>query len=219
MMDPWDYSPTLPPYFGGGFEELSPEQMAEEQAAYKRYCKERMAEWRRERPEMVQERLNLLRRYQERRGPNAAVCQRGRVRPLYPAQHLRLPDAMPVDHTRKDPVNLFGYGNVFKIGHTDDLDRRTTEHRRPPECGGLDPLIEHHTIYYTPIDRRVLESLLLHHYKDFRCRRDLNEELFSLPQEEADGFEAVAKAIEQHLLAVEYLRLDATLARLKAECR
>jgi T5orf172 domain len=219
MMDPWDISPTAVPYFGGGFEELSPEQEAAGKEAHERYCKELRAGWRQKRPKMVQERLRLLRRYQDALGP-----ERDRLRSEGAFRYIlrntcvylmRCPSITP----RKDPGSLFDYGNVFKIGHTDDLDRRTAEHRRPPECGGLDPLIEHHTIYYTPIDRRVLEGLLLRHYKDFRCRSDLNEELFSLPQRGADNFAVVARAIERHLLAVEVIRLKACLRMFKAECK
>src|SRR5205823_5899356 len=75
---------------------------------------------------------------------------------------------------------------------------------------------EHRAIYYTPLSRRLLEKFVLRHFHHFRVREDLSEELFDLPQEEADRFEAVVKAIEQHLLAIELLRLKAVLrARLR----
>ncbi len=118
---------------------------------------------------------------------------------------------------------------IYKIGHTEDLKTRTGCHQLK-----LDSAIEHRAIYYTPLDRKILEKLLLRHFDHFnvkvkrsRALFDLpqhvklkhGKELFDLPRKEADGFEVAAWAIEQNVLAIEMLRLEALLLKFKAECK
>ena len=103
---------------------------------------------------------------------------------------------------------------AYKIGHTDCSWRRFDEHRRD-----LDPQIEYRVTYYTPLSRQLLERSLLNHFDAFRILEDINEELFDLPQCEADGFETTAREIERHLLANEKLRLKTLFSKFEAESR
>jgi hypothetical protein len=102
---------------------------------------------------------------------------------------------------------------AYKIGHTERLGGRIEAHRRK-----LDPRIELHIAYYTPLTKRKLEGVVLRHFHYFRVREDLGEELFNLPQKEIDEFEATVKAIERHLLAIEIMRLKAALLKFEADC-
>jgi len=104
---------------------------------------------------------------------------------------------------------------MYKLGHTDDLRRRIAQLRSELK----DPKIECRASYYTPCSREILEGLLLRHFNHFRARWDLKNELFNLPEKEAEGFEAVAKVIERPLFAAELFRLNAILKKVKAECQ
>ena len=208
MREEWDVAPCiLPPskhvnLRGVSSRRRSPEEVAAENQRlqeiyereckeYEQRCKEAFAAWLHQRVELVQDRLKFLRRCQKTPGAE-------------PRRRLR------------DCVYLMWCPSLgwYKIGHTDCLRRRTKDHRRH-----LDPKIEHRSSYYTPVSRRFLERFLLHHFRHFQVETDLSDELFDLPQKVADGFEAVAKAIEQHLLTIEVLRLKDLLLTFTAECQ
>jgi len=155
---------------------------------YETRCDELRGQWPQQRVELVKRRIKFLRRCQRTPGTK----RRG----LGDCVYLMWCPSL----------------DAYKIGHTDCLWRRTDEHRRV-----LDPQIEHRVIYYTPLSRRSLEGFLLRHFRHFRVRVDLSEELFDLPQMEANGFEDMAKETERHLLAIEMLRLKARLSQLEAE--
>jgi hypothetical protein len=184
----------------GTFGLLSPEELAEEDREreelcekirkdYERRCEEVRRQWPQKRVEKVKDRLKFLRLC--RKTPGAE-----RRRLIHNCVYLMWCPSL----------------SVYKIGHTDCVWRRINEHRR-----NLDPRIEHRAVYYTPLSRQLLERFLIRHFRHFRVRTDLSEELFDLPQKEADGFDATTAVIERHLLAVEVLRLKARLSKFEAD--
>jgi len=64
-----------------------------------------------------------------------------------------------------------------------------------------------------------MEGFLHRHYYHFHFASEISEELFKLPQEEAEGFETTTAGIERHLLAIEILRLKGLLLKFEAECQ
>jgi hypothetical protein len=103
---------------------------------------------------------------------------------------------------------------AYRIGRSDNLPRRITEHLRD-----FDPRAELCVGYHTPVDLRLFERALHHHFSHRHVKRSESEELFDLTREEVRGFEATAAAIEHRLLAVEVLRMAARLAEYKEDCR
>ena len=102
--------------------------------------------------------------------------------------------------------------HLYKIGHTQNLRRRIRKHWRSK----LGWQTQFRIALYTPV-RRELEKYLHRHFSYYHRPSPDSDELFDLPQIEADGFTATADAIERHLLSIEIRRMEAHLPRVEAE--
>ncbi|GEM_PF-5148939 len=196
MPDEWDIFPAiLPPCYPvrfSGAENKRLDELCERiRKDHERRCEDAQHEWPQRRVELVKEEIRLLRH-----------C-------------LRTP-AVARPRRERGCVYLMWCPSLgaYKIGRSDDVHRRIGELRQE-----VDPQIERHTIYRTPVSLPLLEMALHRHFRHFHFESDESEELFKLPQEEVDGFEATTAVIEQHLLAVEILHLKGRLAKFQAELR
>jgi hypothetical protein len=103
---------------------------------------------------------------------------------------------------------------VYRIGRS----RRRRGKRLREHWRLFDNLAENRVVYGTPVNLFLFEKALHHHFSDVFHPGLGSREVFDLSPEEEAGFWDTAKTVERYLLAIEILRLERLLQKLKAQC-
>jgi hypothetical protein len=211
MADEWDIFPDIrppsPPFkFGGEVSgvdgRLSRKEIAaenkrfeelykEERKDYERRLQEARRDWPHERIDLVKARIKLLRRWQRQPTTEDRRSMPGCV-------YLMWCPSLA----------------AFKIGRTRNMHQRLAGLRQH-----VDPAIELCISYRTPVFLLLLETALHRHFRHFQFSSDKSKELFKLPHEEVEAFEATTAVIERLLLSVEILHLKHRLSKFEQELR